>query len=412
MALDTAQGSFDVTGGVTGDITVSGLNFQPKVIIFYGNQNTAGGGPSNDNGFFFGTADDALNERAMSFYSRNNVATSDNGGGRTATRSLYFIDYAINNLLLGNLTSVGPSGFTVNIAFAAANYKVNYLALGGTDLTNYRVGEFTDNVGNPGPIAVTGVGFQPDAVLMFAPSDSTTTIAQNTFPYNLCFGYMDASGDQGYIAGWVQHNVNPSVAQRRQRTDKCFGLVGVGGLRLECSFTSMDSDGFTINGDTVIATSRTIYYIALKGIGIRGTSFSIPASTGVVSYPVSPLIPKANLFFSFGSPTNSGTLNDQTFNFGATDGTNSSACTAISLNGISPTNCMSRLTFTNNPVVSWVVPGGTFNCIASLNAYGTSKFDLNWTNVSANADEFFTMVLGERTRLNILQGNILSGNLL
>ena len=67
---------------------------------------------------------------------------------------------------IADFKSMDADGFTLTIDDQfAQDYRICYLALGGDDLTNVFIGNkaFPEATGN---YDVTGVGFQPDAVLM------------------------------------------------------------------------------------------------------------------------------------------------------------------------------------------------------------------------------------------------------
>lgn len=92
---------------------------------------------------------------------------------------------------------------------------------------------------------ITGVGFTPKLVRLFIIPSSSITIA------TAAYGCMTTVTQR---AAWSSSS--SAAGTRNSYTTRCiaWGVPGNSTARLECSYVSMDADGFTINVDTADGT--------------------------------------------------------------------------------------------------------------------------------------------------------------
>jgi hypothetical protein len=117
------------------------------------------------------------------------------------------------------------------------------------DRTQIKMGSFARS--STGSQAVTGVGFQPKGVLFVTQQATSTTVG------TMGIGGMDSAGNQFNAT----IRADATDGDRRARTTHCIGDNGSGAFVGGASYTSMDTDGFTVNFDE--ATSVTVYWIAI-----------------------------------------------------------------------------------------------------------------------------------------------------
>lgn len=130
-----------------------------------------------------------------------------------------------------------------------------------------------------GSVAVTGLGFQPDVIVLTGvrKTGGLTPPAQ----YSVGCASDDAQWSYGIT---VRHGTTPENFTR-WREDACFTMIGPNGFaviveRVRASLTSMDADGFTLDVEVHdLGASLTVGYLALKGNYKVGMA-SIPTSTG------------------------------------------------------------------------------------------------------------------------------------
>lgn len=172
----------------------------------------------------------------------------------TTTNSLIIPDTGTSNISTG-ITSLDADGFSVGSSTSANSNGVTYyyLAFGGT--VNFKTGNYTGDGNNARDI--TGVGFQPDFVLVFR----TTTAA---FPAQRFASYDDANSQH-----LISSTPNP----------------------LEIS--ALISDGFTVNNAArVNANGGAYHYVAWKSTSgvcfqgsYRGNGVDSRSITGVGFQP-------------------------------------------------------------------------------------------------------------------------------
>ena len=127
----------------------------------------------------------------------------------------------------------------LDIAFTSVEQAISD---GGAKI---KTGTFT--IGAAGPLAITGVGFQPDVISIIGGDDGMMGAA--------------ASVGQGDVASMQAVSISPNTGQTSG------GAIINAQTRLTAVLTSMDADGFTL--DVVFYTSAlpgvwTFQYVAMK----------------------------------------------------------------------------------------------------------------------------------------------------
>lgn len=123
-----------------------------------------------------------------------------------------------------------------------------------------KVGTFTANSGT-GDQSVTGVGFQPKALLFWI---TDRTGAGSGAYARFGRGWTDGTNQGAAATAWDDSS---GVSNSRDRvvTTKCITLIDHGGnLLAEAGIVSLNADGFTINWSTA-GGSRLVTYLALGG---------------------------------------------------------------------------------------------------------------------------------------------------
>jgi hypothetical protein len=268
MALSAYAGHLTTTTAAAGNtVVVSGLGFQPKVVIFYyvGRSGAvdAVGRASHFSGFGFcaGTAD----RRACCFNSIDAAAAGDASHYHTDAAAIVSCDNAgaIDGAL--DLQSFDTDGFTLVIDDAfPRDQRVGFLALGGDDITNAATGLI--NVGTPtGNLDIT-VGFQPDVVFFFGIGLNTDPPAGGVDASG-CFG-LAVSASQQFVWEGLSDDGSATMDTESYCNDlECLAMAALagGGLSHRSSFVGMISTGFTINRLEQTAVGRRFHYLAIKG---------------------------------------------------------------------------------------------------------------------------------------------------
>jgi hypothetical protein len=215
VALDVKTGRF-TTGTSTGDVAVTGVGFTPKAVILQMTQVTAvdtyTNGVSRCIGFLTETGG-SKQVKCVATQSENAQGTSDSDHAHHTTACLIHLSIAgaIDGLAGAPAgTMLNSDGFTINISDAMpANYQVEYVCLGGSDITNalaahkeYDAGTYTGDW--------TGIGFQPD--LMFLMTTGSGLDAASTVDVHgkIGFGIAKSATERACVYA-VDHNAAANV---------------------------------------------------------------------------------------------------------------------------------------------------------------------------------------------------------
>lgn len=256
----------------TGNQQITGVGFQPEALIFWMTNLTAEGNGASSylaKGFTDGT-----NQGSTAVAWQDGFNTVQD---RTvATKVISLVNETGTVLAEAGIVSLDTDGFTINWTTVDSTQRlVTYLALGGTSFTNVKVGSVT---GTTSPLAVSGVGFQPDAVLLVGRQDSTLGTGTR--------------GQVGYGIALSTTSRHTSGARERSNGAGSSGLYSVEFFspaddlyttpaETRWDLQSMDTDGFTLVQESgTQATTIGAIYMALKGAGISQGILTQPTTTG------------------------------------------------------------------------------------------------------------------------------------
>jgi hypothetical protein len=245
----------------TGNVSYSSVGFLPKALILWGANVTAHADQDNTAyGAFYGITDGST-AHCVSIASGESVADMAFGQDTSVVR---LIDEAGTILAEAEIVSFDFDGFTLNwTTQAASGYIINFLAIGGGDLTDAKVGTFT--ITGTGDEVVTGVGFEPDA-FVFLVADFTTLPTIVTTPrFNISVG-LDSVASQ----------TNTGIGFRTDAIDKSTGSSsGTDSIvtnddqaspaaDVVAQVTATGADGFTVTASAHASDAR-VGYLALQG---------------------------------------------------------------------------------------------------------------------------------------------------
>jgi hypothetical protein len=168
--------------------------------------------------------------------------------------------------------------------------------------------------------SVTGVGFTPKALILYA-----TALTADGFASNIVTGFGMASGS----AAGNNRTITTSSTNAEAATTACGRgyqakvlsmIATTGSMDSECGLVSFDADGFTVNWSTSSANAYEIHYIAFGGTDLTNALVkdeSCPAATGNQAFTGYGFKPDFLLFITdYGSGTGFATT-DARFGIGA-----------------------------------------------------------------------------------------------
>jgi hypothetical protein len=161
----------------TGDQAITGLGFQPKLILFWMTGNTGDGSMANAQ-LSVGAATSSTNQWCFAGSAQDGSSTGlapVRHNSTTAAAGAVAVGSA-SVLAEAQLKSLDADGFTLTWTTADSTARqVTYLALGGISLTNAYAGSYNLPTAT-GAMAVTGVGFKPSGLLVLADPGSQTAL--------------------------------------------------------------------------------------------------------------------------------------------------------------------------------------------------------------------------------------------
>lgn len=371
--------------GSTGSEAITGLGFQPKAIIFWGNGANDGTVSANMT-FFRGFSDGTNNDVRRDSKVDNIEDTTGIINGATTSYCIAQVTHdgvSSTTLAEAAITSFDTDGFTLNWVTRTANFHYSYLAIGGDEVEAF-VGRFTTGSGT-GPRSTTGVGFEPSC-LFFIP---------------LYFTNFGVAGDDlnGVGNNWWSDGAapNPVIKGRQQTTYPIFAANTSDTVDLAATLTSYDSDGFTYNRVTNNQADVTVVFLALKGVACRTGVANKPTSATTQSITGLPFPPEAVVVGSFGHAASANSVNDVKISLGASDGT-TEACTHGTLDSGLTTTEANNIFSTSKIIQIQAAESGTaLQGSADMTGFTSSGFDLDWTTSDATAREFWYAAFGPDT---------------
>jgi hypothetical protein len=305
MALSAKVGAFN-TGTGTTSIVVTGVGFQPKALLLWWTGRTgtvdAQGRASHFAGY--GAATATTERWAITTNDIDAAAAQDASTAKTATGCMLSVSAAGAIDGKADLASFDSDGFTLSVSDGfPRDQRVHYLALGGTDLTNAKAGEFAGTAAAvPHTESSTDPGFQPDFVL-FANRHDSGTLGEVALATGgvVGFGLAQSSTAEGVISLAADEASTSMDTQGYGFTGECNSGPSTnagGSIPARAEFISMDATGFTVNrleGTALWAR----FYLALKGGSYR-VGNNVTSVTGAATIVESGFgfAPKAVLVFS------------------------------------------------------------------------------------------------------------------
>ena len=256
------------TGAAGTTYAAVALGFQPKVLILWwtkrnGNVNAAADADVSSG---FGVAVTTTDRRAIAWQDDHAATTmaTDSYHSDAACVATLTIAGAVDGL--ADLSSLDVDGFTlvVDDAFATA-ISVNYLALGGADLTNMATGVFNEP-GATGNHTEGALGFTPDFVMFFSTGIGAAAPGAKVHATPM-IGAATSSTQRGVTAISSEDAAADSDTYRYSLSSECIAVLeaATGTPDYREDFVSFGSGTFTLNCIERTAGARRVHYLALAG---------------------------------------------------------------------------------------------------------------------------------------------------
>ncbi len=374
----------------------------PKFVLLFGNDRTSDGGGAPGRLYMgFATiidgAPQTISKRATGY------ASAD---ARVGTQ----VAYNVNNsriyrafgsdgtsLYAFNITAALSNGFTIDVTAADAGSRIiNYILIGGDELTNVTITEVTIP-GSTGNQANTSLSYTPTGMITLVPAQSTDlTAGINPSHARWCVGFAGGvgAGDQGYAFFQDRNAETLAVCRRIQKTGKVFGLAATDSLTAEASVDVFASNGWTLNWTNVSASGSQFWVITLGGVRCQFADVTQPTSTGLQSIASGmAFTPKCALTLSNCNVASANIETSARMSFGAgLEGSEASVFTGAS-NNIGTT--VTDQVLSRTKIVQLATEGTpTVDAEADLDLDAAAA-SLDWTTVDSTQRKVQVLLIGE-----------------
>lgn len=395
MALLTAAGSFALNTG-TGNQSVTGLDFPdgsaPKIIWLFCGSATATDTFTADWDLSYGVGVSSSKRYCFTMRADDNVPTSDTAQGVSSTKIVRLfsdgtgapIDCEADLVSLDAAAGGNGGGFTINVTDApAAAYLCGYIALGGDDIEQVDIQEFT--VTNTATQDVTSFAFTPDFLMLLS---NRQAAVGDTTGASIRIGMASSPTDAGCTWAQSDDNAGSEIFKVTELTGQIMagGFVGTStSFAVKAALSAWLSNGFTLSYGTQSTDGELVVAVAIKGGRHKVTSLTAPAATGVQTYSGLGIGTPQLVHFASVMNTASAAIvrADRGLMVGAassSDGTEEASLMNTADDANTVMNVNNRFSNTKAVQMATIV---TLQQDADLNAFAFNEFSLDWTT---NAD--------------------------
>lgn len=332
----------------------------------------------------------------------NATASNDNQASHIPRRAfavdkcIGVVDHANTALFAeADFVSMDADGFTINWTTVDATARiVNYLAIGGADLTNVFVGNDVAP-GATGAQAYTGVGFQPDHLIITTPDTSTAAPAVQQNNARPTIGFVTATAEMVTTAHLRSGSGVLNDGTMQGASAIWTAGAALGGDDLRASLDSFDADGFTLDFTNLGGAGGShIFYIATKGATVKVGTLTQPTSTGNQATTGLGITPSALILASANKVTDA-TISTSLARHSIGAATSATARWAQSLGAETPSSTVADEALSRTKVIQMITPGTpTINAAADLVSLDSDGFTLNWTTADATQREVIYWAIG------------------
>ncbi len=257
----------------TGDQTVTGVGFQPDVVLLMSNIKNAEGAATG--GYFTAGFMDASNDFTVMNYTRNNRSTTEVNSygfaGEVLVEPKFNSDGTINTR--GTVTSLDADGFKINwIEIAAGAPLIFYLALKGPSVAIGTVATRTDS----NDIAVSGLSFQPDAVMFMSHCLALSTVDAADDNGRLSIGAFSATTERAAVGVLSRDGLGTSQTATGVEHDGVYMRINDSdAIDAVMDIKSIESGGFTCVMDDTDSAAHGVGYLALGPAPAAGSGIPL-----------------------------------------------------------------------------------------------------------------------------------------
>jgi hypothetical protein len=268
--------------GITGNVAVTGVGFQPNVVLNFGDEDSSslptpwpgGGGWAP---FMLSAMDAGGNQWVTTVYTNGGISPSATARAQRTDACIEETSFSAVEQMRAQFVSMDVDGFTVNFTLNNDGpNRIFSLALAGL---NVHAGSFNKSTAAaPASQPVTGIGFQPAAVLLASFEDVTqaSPVANNRLGVGAADGTTQGSSgiyDQNGVAPTVTESIQPITQQIFMKVNTSASSTDAQG-----TLTSLDAGGFTVSWSPNDAVATEFLYLAFAPLSASAVTARIVQS--------------------------------------------------------------------------------------------------------------------------------------
>jgi hypothetical protein len=276
---------------------------------------------------------------------------------------------------------------------------------------------------------VTGLGFTPKALRFYwvgLQSNSPTNAVSGAVDERRGVGFAVSNTSRRAVGTFSDDNNNSASDCGSVASDDCvcITVAGTGTVDGKLDISSFDTDGFTLIVDDVTPANITVFYEVWGGTDITAAvvgDIAEPAATGTQNYTVAGFTSDGrNQCVMFAGVQSVNALNTGQgqdsglcVGFATSTATTNNVVVVGNADDNSGTSDTDGYCITGECLAQIVIAGGNPNARATLSAWGTDLFTLNWlARATTNRRNIFLAIKGGSWQASsyTIQGNTLNAN--
>ncbi len=325
----------------TGTKAVTGVGFQPKVVMPFSPAFPVGTSTGASTAFGFGCGINSSSRASIGVNSRNAVTTSSTY--RQHTNSKIFTmpnDATASTIFEADLSAIGPDGFTLNWSIVLATERIlNHICLGGADL-EVSLTQHQMNATNAPQSFAHGLSGAPTGVMFFTVFSPTAPPATSTF-LTPSIGLF-AGANQFCATLHSSHGLTTTFTRRiLTSTSVINDVTGAGIVARSMAVSSVDGTNVNCTYPVTSGTGQAYFWmLAIRGAKCQTGTFDCNGSTSPLTINTPGITPKLFLpvFVPTGVDSINTVLNELFLTIGASDGVNNVSCGITDANAQTTTN--------------------------------------------------------------------------
>lgn len=246
-------------------------------------------------------------------------------------------------------------------------------------------------------IAITGLTFQPNAVIVFWTGFSTDAAVQaaTTLPMQHGYGFATSTTERFAAVAYGTDGGAGAETARRHANDACVILTdSAGAAQGALDFVNFNATGFTLTVDQQLTTTTRLKWIALRVTDAKAGSFTEPLATG--NNPVSAVGFEPDVVFllsaNLATAPSAGAVH-ALMSFGVMTAGGQFAIAAAAQDGVGTTNT-ETFSSTSECFAGYDTGVTTVTSDAAFVSMDSDGFTINHTDVSGSANHIFYLALG------------------